>query len=41
MVSGFVIYSVGVVKIIKGAEDIISDGFSRVGIEFLVCSGVG
>ena len=38
---GYVIYSVSVVKIIKGGKDIISDGLSWVGIEFFVCEGVG
>ena len=40
MVFGCVIYLVGVVKIIKGGENIISDGLSWVSIEFLVCGGV-
>ena len=39
--SGFVIYSVGAVKIIKGGKEVISDGLSLVGIKFLVCRGVG
>ena len=38
---GYVIYSVTVVKIIKGGKDIISDGLSWVKIEFFVCGGVG
>ena len=37
---GCVIYSVSVVKIIKDEKDIISDGFSCVGIVFFVCGGV-
>ena len=37
---GDVIYWVSVVKIIKGEKDIVSDGFSCVGIEFFVCGGV-
>ena len=36
MMSGFAIYLVSVVKIIKGGKDIISDDMSWVGIEFLV-----
>ena len=40
LVSGFVIYSLGVVKIIKDGKDIISDGLSWVVIEFLVCGEV-
>ena len=39
--SSYVIYSVSVIKIIKGGKDIISDGWSWVGIEFFVCGGVG
>ena len=38
---GYVIYSVSVVKIIKGGKNITSDGLSWVGIEFFVCGGVG
>ena len=38
---GYVIYSVSMVKIIKGGKDIVSDGLSGVGTEFLVCGGVG
>ena len=41
MVSGFVIYSASVDRIIKGGENILSDGLSWVGIELLVCGGVG
>ena len=37
---GYIIYSVRVVKIIKGGKDIISDGLSWVGTEFFVCGGV-
>ena len=29
------------VKIIKGGKDIVSDGLTGVGTEFLVCGGVG
>ena len=36
-----VIYSVSVVKIIKGGKDILSDGLGWVGMEFFVCGGVG
>ena len=39
--SGYVIYSVSMVMIIKGGKDIFSDGLSGVGTEFLVCGGVG
>ena len=39
--SGFAIYSVGAVSIIKGGKEIISDCLSWVRIEFLVCGGVG
>ena len=38
---GYVIYSVSVVKIINGEKDIVSDGLSGVGTEFLVNGGVG
>ena len=41
MMPGYVIYSVSVVKIIKGGKTIISDGLSWVGIEFFVCGRVG
>ena len=41
MVPGFVIYSVGVVKVIKSGKDIISDGLCWVNGEFLVSGGVG
>ena len=37
MVSGLVIYSVGDVKVI---EEIVSDGLSRVALEFLIGGGV-
>ena len=40
MMSGFFVYLMGVLKIIKGRKDIISDGLSWVRIEFLVCGGV-
>ena len=33
----FIVYSVGVVKIIKCGKDIVSDGLSWVRNEFLVC----
>ena len=36
MMSGFAIYLVSALKIIKGGKDIISDDMSWVGIEFLV-----
>ena len=36
----YIIYLVSVVKIIKGGNDIISDGLSWVRIEFFVCRGV-
>ena len=39
--SDFVIYSVGVVKVIKGGKGIVSDGLSWVGIDFLLNGGVG
>ena len=38
---GYVIYSVSVVKIVKGGKNIISDGLSWVGTELFVCGGVG
>ena len=38
---GYVIYSVSMVKIIKGGKGIVSDGLSRVGTEFVVCGGIG
>ena len=38
---GYVIYSVSVVKIINGEKDIVSDGLSGVGTEFVVNGGVG
>ena len=41
MVSHFVIYLVGNVKIINGAKDIISDGVIWVAAKLLVCGGVG
>ena len=41
MMPGYVIYSVSVVKIIKGRKNIISNGLSWVGIEFFVCGQVG
>ena len=41
MVPGYVIYSVSVVKIIKGGKDITSDSLSWVGTEFFVCEVVG
>ena len=39
--SVYVIYSMSVVKIIKGGKDIISDDLSWTGTEFLVCGRVG
>ena len=39
--SGYVIYLVSVVKIIKGGKDIVSDCLSWVGTKFFVCGGVG
>ena len=39
--SGYVIFLVSVVKIIKGGMDIVSDGLSWVGTEFFVCEVVG
>ena len=41
MMSGFVIYSVCLVKIIQSGKDIISDDLGWVGIELLVCGGAG
>ena len=41
MVSGLVIYSVGDVKVIEGGEDIVSDGWIWVTVEFLIGGGVG
>ena len=41
MIPGDIIYSVSVVKIIKGGKDIISDGLSWVGIDFFLSGGVG
>ena len=38
---GYVIYSVSMVKIIKGGKDIVSNDLSVVGTEFLACRGVG
>ena len=38
---GYDVYSVSVVKIIKGGKTIISDGLSLVGIELLVCGEIG
>ena len=38
---GYFIYSVSVVKIIKGGKGIISDGFIWVRIELFVCGRVG
>ena len=38
---GYVIYSVSMVKTIEGGKDIVSDGLSGVGTEFLVCGRVG
>ena len=39
--SGYVIFLVSVVKIIKGGMDIVSDSLSWVGTEFFVCEVVG
>ena len=39
--SGYVIFLVSVVKIIKGGMDIVSDGLSWVGTEFFVWEVVG
>ena len=36
-----VIYTVRVVKIIRGGKDIVSDGFSWVRTKFFVSGGVG
>ena len=41
VVSGLVIYSVGDVKVIEVRNDIISDGLSWVGVEFLIGGDVG
>ena len=41
MMPGYVIYSVSVVKTIKGGKNIVSNGLSWVGTEFFVCAGVG
>ena len=41
VMSGYVIYLVSVVKIIKGGKDIVSDCLSWVGTKFFVCGGVG
>ena len=41
MVSGLVIDSVGVVKVIEGGKNIISDGLCWVCVEFLVSGGIG
>ena len=38
---GYDVYSVSVVKIIKGGKTVISDGLSLVGIELLVCGEIG
>ena len=38
--AGYVIYSLSVVKKIKGGKDIISNGLNWVGIEFFVKGGV-
>ena len=40
MMSGFVIYSLGAVKVIKGGKDI-SDRLSWAGVEFLMSDGIG
>ena len=37
---GYVVYSVIVVKVIKGRKDIVFDGLSWNEIEFFVCGGV-
>ena len=37
----YVIYSLGLVKIVKDGKDIISDGLSWIRTEFLVCGRVG
>ena len=41
MMSGLVIYSVSVVKVIEGGENIISNGLCSVSVEVLVSGGVG
>ena len=41
MMPGLIICSVGALKIIKCGKDIISNSLSWVGIEFLICGGVG
>ena len=38
---GYIIYSVSVIKIIKGGKDIISDGLSWVEVEYFAYGGVG
>ena len=38
---GFVIDSAGVVKVIEGGENIISDGLCWISVEFLVSGGIG
>ena len=38
---GYIIYSVSVIKIIKGRKDIISDGLSWVEVEYFTYGGVG
>ena len=38
---GYIIYSVSIIKTIKGEKDIISDDLSWVGIEFFVFGRVG
>ena len=40
MIPAYVIYSMGVVKIIKGGKHIVSDGLSWVTTEFFVCGRV-
>ena len=41
VVLGVMIYSVSVLKIVKGGRNIISDGLIWVGIGFFVCGGIG
>ena len=41
VVSGLVIYSVGDVKVTEVGKDIVSDGLSWVGVEFLIGGDVG
>ena len=41
MMPGYIIFSVIVVKIIKGGKDIVSYGLSWAGTEFCLCGGVG